>query len=196
MTNTDNMQEILKSLDCDLYQNRLVGRAWLNLLFNMPDQLRGRAIALLAKFISMIQLTPKQKGNLTEIKCLMAFYELGYHCSIPYGENCRYDLIADINGKLIKIQCKTSREIEPGVISFPCRSTRSNTQSNLQRRYTANEIDYFATIWNNKCYLVPISECSASKNLRFISPKNGQKAGVSYAQNYEIQIQLEKLLKD
>ena len=141
----------------------------------------------------MVELTSKQKGNLTEIKSLGAFYELGYHCSIPYGENCRYDLIADIDGKLIRVQCKTAREVEPGVIEFPCRSCRSSTQSNLQRRYTADEVDYFATVWNNKCYLVPISECSVAKKLRFIPPKNNQKVGICYAENYEIQGQLEKL---
>ncbi len=141
----------------------------------------------------MIKLSSKQKGNLTELQCISAFYELGYQCSIPYGENSRYDLIADIDGKLIKVQCKTSKEIEQGVIEFSCRSCRSNTQSNLQRRYTADEIDYFATFWNGKCYIVPISECSVSKKLRFIPPKNGQKVGVNYAKNYEIQRQLEKL---
>lgn len=153
----------------------------------------GRAAALLAKFISMIELSSKQKGNLTELQCLTAFYQLGYQCSIPYGENSRYDFIADIDGRLIRVQCKTSHEIEPGVIEFSCRSTRSNNQSNLQRRYTADEIDYFCTFWNGQCYLIPISECSVSKKLRFISPNNGQKVGITYAKDYELQGQLEKL---
>jgi hypothetical protein len=153
----------------------------------------GRAADLLAKFIFMVELNSKQKGNLTELKCLSAFYELGYQCSIPYGENSRYDLIADIDGKLIRVQCKTSREIAEGVIEFACRSSRSNTQSNVQRKYTADEIDYFCTFWNEKCYLIPISECSVSKKLRFVPPKNGQKVGITYAKDYELQGQLEKI---
>lgn len=159
----------------------------------MPVQLNGRAADLLAKFISMVELNPKQKGNLTELKCLSAFYELGYQCSIPYGENSRYDFIADIDGKLIRVQCKTSREVDVGVIEFPCRSSRSNTQSNLQRRYTADEIDYFCTFWNGQCYLVPISECSVTKVLRFVAPKNNQKVGITYAKDYELQTQIQKL---
>lgn len=138
----------------------------------------------------MINLTSKQKGNLTELKCISAFYELGYQCSIPYGENSRYDFIADVNRKLLKIQCKTSHEVESGVIEFSCRSCRSNTQSNLQRKYTANEVDYFCTYWDNMCYLVPINECSVSKKLRFIPPKNGQKVGITFASNYELPKQL------
>ena len=138
-------------------------------------------------------LSPKQKGNLTELECITAFYKLGYQCSIPYGENSRYDFIADINGKLIKIQCKTSKEIEQGVIEFSCRSSRSNNHNNLRRKYTAKEIDCFCTFWNDKCYLIPVTECSINKKLRFVSPKNNQKVGISYAKDYEIQIQIEKL---
>lgn len=142
-----------------------------------------------------MNLTSKQKGNLTELKCISAFYELGYQCSIPYGENSRYDFIADINGKLIRVQCKTSHEIDLGVIEFSCRSCRSNTQSNLRRRYTVDEVDYFCTYWNNMCYLVPINECSVSKKLRFIPPKNNQKVGISYAKDYELPNQI-NLIKD
>lgn len=141
----------------------------------------------------MIQLSSKQKGNLTELECITAFYQLGYQCSIPYGENSRYDFIADINGKLLRIQCKTSREIENGVIEFSCRSCRSNTSSNLRRRYTEDEVDYFCTFWNGMCYLIPISECSNAKKLRFVPPKNGQKVGVSYAKDYELQKQIERI---
>ena len=155
----------------------------------------GRAIDLLAKFNKKMNLTSKQKGNLTELKCISAFYELGYQCSIPYGENSRYDFIADINGKLIRVQCKTSHEIDLGVIEFSCRSCRSNTQSNLRRRYTVDEVDYFCTYWNNMCYLVPINECSVSKKLRFIPPKNNQKVGISYAKDYELPNQI-NLIKD
>ncbi len=77
-----------------------------------------------------MNLNPKQKGNLTELQCLIAFYELGYQCSIPYGENSRYDFIADIDGKLIKVQCKTSRKVNDGVIEFHCCSSRSNAHAN------------------------------------------------------------------
>ena len=104
-----------------------------------------------------------------------------------------YDI--DINGKLIRVQCKTSHEIDLGVIEFSCRSCRSNTQSNLRRRYTVDEVDYFCTYWNNMCYLVPINECSVSKKLRFIPPKNNQKVGISYAKDYELPNQI-NLIKD
>ena len=135
----------------------------------------------------------KQKGNITEFQCLTSFVKQGCGVSIPYGDCYPYDFIADINGKLIKVQCKTSREVDVGVIEFSCRSCRSNTQSSIERRYNKEEIDYFCTYWEDKCYLIPVEETSGTKKLRFVTPKNGQKVGISYAKDYELSIQLEKL---
>ena len=139
-------------------------------------------------------LEAKQKGNLTELQCIAAFYELGYSVSIPYGENSRYDFIADVGNKLLRIQVKTSTVAEDGsYIEFSCRSSRSNSSGCSNRRYTTEEIDYFATYYNNQCYLIPITECYASKKLRFCPPKNGQKIGINFAIDYELRNQLEKI---
>ena len=141
-----------------------------------------------------MELSSKQKGNLTELQCITAFYELGYAVSIPYGENSRYDFIADVNGKLLKIQVKTSSVKDNGsVIEFSCRSTRVNSQGPISRTYTKEEIDYFCTYYQNQCYLIPIEECSKSKKLRFEPPKRGQKVGINFASDYELEKQLDKI---
>lgn len=140
----------------------------------------------------MTNLKPKQKGNLTELQSIAAFYELGYQVSIPYGEDSRYDFIADVNGNLLKIQCKTSHEVENGVISFSCRRCYSDTKRTHEKNYTKEDIDYFCTFWNGKCYLIPVNECSKGKYLRFIPTKNGQKEGIVFAKDYEIQTILMK----
>ena len=141
----------------------------------------------------MIELSSKQKGNLTELQCITAFYQLGYHVSIPYGENSRYDFIADVNGKLCRIQCKTSRLDKENCIKFSCQSTRINATKNIRCGYTDKDIDYFATSWESKCYLVPVNECSVEKKIWFQTPKNNQKVGIHYAEEYELERQLEKI---
>lgn len=139
-------------------------------------------------------LDSKFQGNLTELQCLAAFTQLGYQVSIPYGDCARYDFIVDIDNKLYRIQCKTSHLETEGAYMFSCRSTAANHSRNATRSYSEEEIDYFATIIEGQCYIVPISETGGrSKTLRFISPKNGQKAGVSFAKDYKIETQLAKL---
>lgn len=145
----------------------------------------------------MFELSPKQKGNLTELQCLTAFYELGYSVSIPYGENSRYDFIADINNQLLKIQVKTSRvKKENEAIEFACRSTNVNTKGTTYHRYDKEQIDYFATYWEGKCYLIPVEECSVTKTLRFCYPANGQKKGITLAEEYEIEKVLNRRFKE
>lgn len=141
----------------------------------------------------MVELTTKQKGNITEIQCLLAFMQNGYKVSIPYGEDCRYDLILDTGSKLLRIQCKTSHSLpnpEDG-FKFKTKSVVITTHGAKESKYSEEEIDFFATVYNEECYLVPVSECSNEKTLRYHYPANGQRKGISLAENYK----LEEVLK-
>ena len=142
-------------------------------------------------------LDTKQKGILTELQCITAFNELGYHISIPYGENSRYDFIADVNERLLRIQVKSASPVkgnEDLAFCFSCRSTRVNSQGNLSRKYSKNEIDFFCTFYRGKCYLVPVEECSTEKTLRFEKPKTNAK--VNLAEDYELEKQLIKIMEE
>jgi hypothetical protein len=143
-------------------------------------------------------MTSKNKGNLTELQCLAAFVQQGCAVSIPYGDNSKYDFIADIDGRLYKIQVKTAslKRETGGAITFSCRSTHVNCTGVKNIRYNENEIDFFATYWENQCYIVPISECSTEKTLRFVPPKNGQIKGVIFAKDYTIELRLKKLKEE
>ena len=143
-----------------------------------------------------MELTSKQKGNLTELQCLTAFVNLGCGINIPYGDNSKYDFIADVDGKLLKVQVKTSSLKDENAIKFSCRTTHVNCKGVKNDRYSSDEVDYFATYWNDKCYLIPIDECSVEKTLRFTPPKNGQTKGVSFASGYELEKMVMKIKEE
>lgn len=133
----------------------------------------------------------KVKGNLTEMECMTAFMELGHQVSIPFGEDSRYDFIADVNGKLYRIQCKTSSEILDnnqvvGIKFKSCRQSGNCAKTSTRTKYTEDEIDFFATSYKKKCYLVPVQQCSVEKTLRILPPKNGQIKGVTFLENQEL----------
>lgn len=131
---------------------------------------------------------------MTELQCIAAFYGLGYTVSIPYGENSRYDFIADINGKLIRVQVKTSLQKDNGrTFEFSCRSVLTNSNKVTLKTYTAEEIDYFCTYFKNKCYLVPVTECTRSKTLRLEPPCIKQYGRVHMAEDYELYKQIDKI---
>ena len=51
-------------------------------------------------------MNSKDKGNIGEAIMLAEFIKRGIQVSIPFGDNARYDLIIDLNGKLYKVQVK------------------------------------------------------------------------------------------
>ena len=136
----------------------------------------------------------KQIGNITELEVLTYITKLGDQVSIPFGDRERYDQIWDIKGKLLKIQVKTSRLSEDSsYIIFACRSNTKIQGKIKHSRYTKDEIDYFATFWNGRCYLVPVEETSTEKRLRFEPPKNGQTKGITFAKDYLVEEVLKQL---
>lgn len=54
-------------------------------------------------------------GDISEAKILTRLLELGHTVSVPWGQNQRYDLIVDVDGVLLRVQCKTGR-LRNGVI--------------------------------------------------------------------------------
>ena len=133
----------------------------------------------------------KQVGNLTELQCITRLYELGHSISIPYGDSEKYDFILDVNGNLYKIQCKHAdvHKNEDGEDDYILLNTSwmsGYTKGNDWERhiYTKNEIDYFATFYNGKSYLIPVEECNTQKLLRILPSKNNQIKGINYLTNY------------
>lgn len=137
-------------------------------------------------------ITTNQKGKQTELEILLYVTKLGYSVSIPWGDKDRYDQIWDINGKLIRIQVKTAKELDEqkSGIKINCYTVCNGKK----HTYTKNEIDYFATYWNNKVYLIPIEECSQNKNLRFFTTsKHTNLNAINWAKDYEIEEVLKNL---
>lgn len=128
-------------------------------------------------------------GNITELEVLTYVTKLGYQVSIPFGDRERYDQIWDVDGKLLRIQVKTSHLIDENdtAIQFSCHSSQRRDGKCVNTRYKKDEIDYFATMWNGQCYLVPVEETSRDKTLRFNPPKNGQTKGITFANDYEVE---------
>lgn len=108
-----------------------------------------------------------QKGLMTELECQHYLIKLGYRISIPIGDHCRYDMIADINGKLIKIQIKTCRETPTGIqINTSCVHLCSKSNKYKINSYTDKDIDYFATYYKDKMYLFPVNLCNNGSKVK------------------------------
>ena len=135
--------------------------------------------------IFMNELSSQFKGTITELQVASYLLQLGYIVSQPLVQDTKYDLIVDIHHKLIRLQVKTARlntkNISGKSIVFNCRSTTNNVRECKQRYYSTDDVDYFATYWDNEVFLIPINECSAEKTLWLDQPNNSHS---TYAYDY------------
>ena len=147
-------------------------------------------LACLSKFNKMPNFSdPKRIGNAVELNCISYLYSLGCDVSIPFGDSLRYDLIIDYKNKLYRVQCKHANPtyIDNTVASISIKTARESGRSVRKSiHYTKEDIDFFATFFNEKCYLIPVEEtASRTKILRFLAPRSGLTQGVSFASTYE-----------
>ena len=94
-------------------------------------------------------------GLSIEIQCQLAFTQLNIVLSKPITQDSKYDFIADINNKLLKIQCKSCiAESDESAITFhTCSCGRGAGGKNYSHTYSADDVDYFYTYYKGKSYL-------------------------------------------
>lgn len=128
------------------------------------------------------------QGKITELAVANSFLELGYQVCQPLVSDSRYDFIVDINGQLLKIQVKTSTLSEDeDYFYFATSTSHTNTKGTINHSYTSDEIDYFATMYQNECYIIKVDECgSRQQRLRLKPTKNGQIQGIKFAKDYKL----------
>lgn len=135
------------------------------------------------------------RGDINELQCILDFQSRGYYCSIPFSGSCRYDVIVDLNGKLLRIQCKASTfHEEDGTLRMDATRTTTNTKTTVRYSYSKEEIDYFYTSWNQYSFLLPVEEVGTSKYLRIKPPKQGVQATMCIANDYLLDNVIESII--
>jgi hypothetical protein len=82
-----------------------------------------------------------------------------------------------------------------GTVAFETISTRRRSNGYDRRGYDGRA-EYFAVYdpVNDNRYLVPVSEAATGKmEIRFREPKNGQRRGINWADDYLLDERLEEL---
>ena len=133
---------------------------------------------------------PKLIGDRTTLAVMLALTDAGLDVSVPFGENCRYDLVIDRAGQLKRVQCKTGR-LRDGAVHFATASTYGHLPSPREsRKDYIGQIDEFAIYCPDTegVYLIPIEDVLARTNahLRVEPPLNGQRKRIRYVKDYEI----------
>lgn len=125
----------------------------------------------------------KIKGDQAEMEVMVYLTRRGYQVSIPFGENCPYDLVAESSqGNVYRVQVRWSTW-KKGLLSVRLRTISKNYSRTLDLK----RIDVFAIFDGEDIYLIPtpdLAHCKAEFTLRAEAPKNGQTAKITMASDY------------
>jgi len=110
----------------------------------------------------------KKQGELVELRFYLTAYEKGWVVSKPFGDNAKYDFIVDADGKLSRVQVKSTLVLDRGnrqnryalVAASGCKNKIA---------YSNTTIDFLAIyiIPAETWYIIPIEEVEGKKKLHF-----------------------------
>ena len=124
----------------------------------------------------------KTKGVIAELSVAAKLLKGGWNVLFPFGENNRYDLVGEKNGKFLKVQVKYVTPSN-GALRISCKS--SNNWS--VNKYTSKEIDFIAAYdsVSGDIYFVPSSKFKSSAiALRLDEARNKQKISINKAKEF------------
>lgn len=138
-------------------------------------------------------------GDYGEALAVVNFLSKGAIVSKPLSNNARYDLIVEINHRLYRVQVKATNAIKEGKMEFATKTTNYIKGSWKSVAYSAREVDMFFLycVENNWCGLYIIQESDEAipqqLNIRTELPKNNQKQGIRFADDYCFEAQFKTL---
>jgi prevent-host-death family protein len=135
-------------------------------------------------------LSRNRKGAIAETKIAAAATALDIPVLRPIVEHARYDLAFEIGDRILRVQCKWGGlDADGAVIKVSLQSNYLTPAGYVRNSYTSEEIDLVAVYCGDldRCYLLPSSlACGhTSVFLRLTPPKNGQRACINLASDFE-----------
>ena len=142
-------------------------------------------------------LTTDQKGAIAESAIAHAAIKMHIGVYRPMFEGGRYDLIFDIGGQLLRVQCKWAPK-HGSTVLVRCRSCRRTRDGIRHRGYTSAEVDMIAAYCPDLdcCYLVSADRFDGRMELmlRIAPSRNNQRAGINWAEDFTFEARLGALL--
>ena len=133
-------------------------------------------------------MNPNLRGVITESAIANEAVRLGFAVLVPAFGAPRCDMVLEREGRLLRVQCKSAYQRE-GVVVVRAITNRRTATGYLRGTYTSGEIDLIAAYCPElkRCFAVPIDEFGASGQLclRLKPPRNGQRAGLHFADDYD-----------
>jgi prevent-host-death family protein len=137
-------------------------------------------------------LSTNRKGAIAETAIAAAATALDIPVLRPIVEHARYDLAFEIGDRILRVQCKWGALDKDGalIVVRVGGSWLSPTAGYVRSSYGPDEIDLLAVYCGelDRCYLLPIELVAGRQaiQLRLVPPRNGQRACLNLAVDFEL----------
>lgn len=138
----------------------------------------------------MFAMNSNHKGAIAEAEIAAAATRLGIPVLRPMADHGRYDLGFEIGDCLLRVQCKWGRlDADGRVIIVALQGSRHTPNGYVFSSYREQEIDLLAVYCGelDRCYLLQsmLVVNRRAIQLRIEPPRNGQRACINLAADYE-----------
>ena len=126
-----------------------------------------------------MEINTKQKGDIAEQAAILKALKLGWEVLRPFGDRLPYDLVFDVNGKLVKVQVKAAWfDHQKGNYVVDNRRTKTNRRQMVRENYQENDFD-IALIYLEQIdifYVMPVEVfISYGSEIHFVEEEKRQR---------------------
>ena len=129
----------------------------------------------------------KTAGDISEAVVLAEFLRAGFPVLLPFGDNRRYDLVVEVRGRFLRVQCKTASPCgwrgDRSCIRFKARSGVH------QSRSYKGQADLFAAYSpdTSQVYVLEVDEVPDTDVwLRLTPARNNQQINIRLAEEHTL----------
>jgi hypothetical protein len=138
----------------------------------------------------MFAMNPNLRGTISEMAIALEAVQLGVEVFKPLSEHSRCDLIFGLGDRLYRVQCKSAC-LNGEVLQINLVSSWHTPRGYVRNKYSPGEVDLVAAHCHelNRNYVIPFDRVEEGKSgihLRLTPPRNGQRASIHFAAEYEL----------
>jgi hypothetical protein len=118
-------------------------------------------------------LTPREQGDFGELSAMQWLVWQGASIALPVGNNRHWDLVAELDGRVLRVQVKTSRSFRLGRWEVRVSTSGGNQSWNrVVKLLDPSRFDYlFVLVGDGRRWFIPSERVEGSTALRLGGPK-------------------------
>jgi hypothetical protein len=123
-----------------------------------------------------VSMNPRQQGDIGELSAMYWLASIGAPVALPVGHSPDWDLIAELHGRLIRVQVKTSTLFRDGRWRVSIKTCGGNQSWNgVVKKLDPSRCDYlFVLVGDGRRWFIPSKSLGGGSHIRIGGPKYAQ----------------------